>query len=231
LKRLLLAVVGAVGLALLGTAVWQVVDGDKASDHSILFIVGAVLLIFAVVADRIRRFGIGADGLEVELAEAASAAGAPQTARLLQHSDLDSFAAAYTFVHRELSDPALREVKVYLQDLLVDRAADIARTHKFQPDEVRKLFENGTPMTRVLALGLMKGDPALADFRVVHAAVDRSQTGNEQYHGLQLARARWSTFSAEQKKALLSAMDRNEHIADDPDRRRLADEIRGMDDD
>jgi hypothetical protein len=43
------------------------------------------------------------------------------------------------------------------------RVTALARQEKFEPAEVRTIFTNASPAARALALGLMKGDPALAD--------------------------------------------------------------------
>jgi hypothetical protein len=228
-NRWLTALTATVGLALLAVAVWQVAAGDKGGDHAILIVVGAVLLLLSVFAPRIKRFGLGMDGVDVELAETVTALGAPDTAEVLRRKDLTDFATAYAFVYRELSHPAQRDVRVYLLDLLVDRAADIARTHRFRAAEVHKLFHDGPPMVRVLALGLMQGDSSLVDPRAIYSAINDSRSGNEQYHGLKLAVARWSYLSQQDRDATLTAIEKNPYIADDEDRRKLADQIRALD--
>jgi hypothetical protein len=81
----------------------------------------------------------------------------PKAARILDRSDLANFAESYAFIHEELHDPRYREARVHLQDLLVERAAALARREKFDASEVRTLFKNGSPMIRVLSLGLMRG--------------------------------------------------------------------------
>ena len=53
----------------------------------------------------------------------------------------------------ELAAPDYRAARIHLQDLLVQRAAGVARREKFQEREVRKLFANGSVVMRLLALG------------------------------------------------------------------------------
>lgn len=83
---------------------------------------------------------------------------------------------------------AYRDAKVHLQDRLVERAAALAELEKFEAGEARELLKNGTPTMRVLALGLMEGDPSLADGATILSAIADSRSGNEQFHG-QIGRA------------------------------------------
>jgi hypothetical protein len=63
---------------------------------------------------------------------------------------------------------------------LVERAAAVADREKFDPSEVRTLFQNATPTMRVLALGLMQGDPSLADEATMLDAITNPRSANEQ---------------------------------------------------
>lgn len=137
--------------------------------------------------DRVERVSVSATGLELRLTRQISELGAPKTARILDRSDLASFAESYALVREELGDPAYRDAKVHLQDRLVERAAALAELEKFEAGEAREPFKNGTPTMRVLALGLMEGDPSLADGATILSAIADSRSGNEQFHGLRLA--------------------------------------------
>ncbi|HEY0537889.1 MAG TPA: hypothetical protein VGD53_05955 [Actinoallomurus sp.] len=88
---------------------------------------------------------------------------AGKTAVILERTDLAGFADSYALIHDELSDEKHKAAKVHLLDLLLERSASIAWREKFDAMEVRKLFREGTPMMWVLTLGLMAGDPSLAD--------------------------------------------------------------------
>lgn len=79
-----------------------------------------------------------------------------------------------------------------MEELLIARAAAIARKDKFDATEVRAMFARGTLGMRVLALGLMEGDPALADGPPVQEAIADPRSANEQYHGMELARKCWA---------------------------------------
>ncbi len=87
-------------------------------------------------------------------------------------------------------------VVVTAGDLLVERAAAIARREKFDASEVRTLFRNAAPTMRVLALGLTQGDPSLADGPVIVDAIANHRSANEQYQGLNLALQCWPQLTA-----------------------------------
>jgi hypothetical protein len=76
---------------------------------------------------------------------------------ILQRSRLGSFAESYALIHDELTAPDYKAARIHLQDLLVRRAAGVARQEKFEAREVRELFPMVQGM-RVLVLGLMQGD-------------------------------------------------------------------------
>jgi len=73
----------------------------------------------------------------------------------------------------------------------VERAAAVARREKFDASEVRRLFQNAAPTMRVLAIGLMQGDPSLADGPTIVEAIANSRSANEQYQGLKLTEQCW----------------------------------------
>jgi hypothetical protein len=99
---------------------------------------------------------------------------------------------------------------------------------KFDQDEVKAMFREGTPIVRVLALGLMEGDPSLIDGGILLEAVSRSLTGNEQYHALRLARDEWNRLSPAEHAALRSAIDASPHLQDGTARGELAKQIRAL---
>ena len=69
--------------------------------------------------------------------------------------------------------------------------SNAAVVEKFDQGEIKDMFMNGSPIVRVLALGLMEGDLSLIDGSVLLEAVSRPLTGNEQYHALKLVRDGW----------------------------------------
>jgi hypothetical protein len=220
--RWLISVVG-IGLLVLGAVKTVSASGDAGA--VVLIIAGALLLVSPFVIDRVERLSVTASGLELQLSQEISELGAPKTARILDRTDLPKFAESYAFIHEELGNPAYHPAKVHLQDLLVARAAAISAREKIDPAEARTLFRNGSPMMRVLALGLMQGDPSLADGATIVSAISESRSANEQYQGLKLAQLCWHTLSKADRQAIRAAIETNPYIQQDTDRRLLATEL------
>ena len=93
------------------------------------------------------------------------------------------------------------------------------------PRMVRAMFARGSLATRVLALGLMKGDPALADGPAVLAAIADPRSANEQYHGMELAKACWPRLPGSYRSLIQAAVQADARIGASTGRRALADEI------
>lgn len=197
-------------------------DVDRTSLFAVL-VAGLLLLIMPTVVDRIRTQRLGQFEVQLVRQIAGSARGAAQTLqRLGLGRELDAYATVYT----ELRGPELKDVRGMVLDRIVDRVAGAARVEKFDKDEVKAMFTEGTPVVRVLALGLMEGDPSLVDAAVLLEAVSRSSSGNEQYHALRLVRDQWSRLSPAERANLRSAIEASPQIEPGTARHRVADEIR-----
>ncbi|MFI9643744.1 hypothetical protein ACIG87_27430 [Micromonospora sp. NPDC051925] len=212
------------GLVLLGVGSWEIVQGRDGSGVVAIIAAGALLFVSPLVVDRLSEVAIGLDGVSLGLA-ADLAQIAPQAAQILGDSRLMSLADSYAIVREEFRGEENRAVRVVLQDLLVERAASLATYRKFDPSEVRRLFAEGAPVVRVLALGLMRGDPSLADAETIRAAITASRSGNEQFQGLLLAEAGWNRLSSADRSTLLAALDETQ-IKAGSDRSAIADRIR-----
>jgi hypothetical protein len=214
-----------VGLGLLVVGAVKVIAGTGATGAISLVAVGAVLAVIPFVINRVEQVSVSGTGFELRLTREISDLGAPKAAQILDRSDLGSFAESYAFIHEELRDVAYRDARVHLQDLLVERAAALARREKFDPLEVRTVFKNGSPMIRVLMLGVMEGDPSLADGSSIISAIADSRSANEQYHGLRLALLCWSKLPESERYAIQGAVAGNHHIQPGGDRQVLANEV------
>jgi hypothetical protein len=221
---------GAAGLALLAAgAVRAVVTGGQPG-IIILIISGGVLVLSPLIVDRLESVSAGATSVEVRFSQQVASAGAPKAAGLLAQTTLPALVESYALVHQELPYDTFPEARVYLQDLLVDRAAAVAQVQKLDSREVRLLFAEGSAVQRVLALGLMTGDPSLADGASIAATVASPRSGNEQYHGLRLAVACWSRLERADRLAIRGAIE--DAIASGgmagSDRRELADQVMAL---
>jgi hypothetical protein len=98
------------------------------------------------------------------------------------------------------------------------------RREKFDPAEIRALFTNGTPVMRVMVLGLMGGDPSLVDAASLAQGIARPATRTEQFQALKLAERLWERFS-EPERAMLRAATQRVPIAKNSRRAPLAEKI------
>jgi hypothetical protein len=214
-----------IGVALVAVGVVRVVTTASGAGLVAVVVVGALLLVSPFVLTRVERLSASTSGFEFQLTHDIAGMGAPRAARILEHTDLARFAESYSFIHKELEGDKYLDAKVRLQDLLVERAAALSRKEKFDATEVRALFANASPAIRVLTLGLMKGDPGLADGATVLAAIADPRSANEQYQGLELAKLCWSRLPPSYRSAIRSVIESNRDIKEGAGRRSLAQEI------
>ena len=228
MRRRATLLLGVVGLALLAAAAARVIYTSSGAGIITLLVIGAVLLISPYVIARVERLSVNARGLELPLTRELAEAGAPEAARILDRTDLGRFAQAYTVVHTELGGAQYEAARAHLHDLLNQRAAALASQEKFEPAEVRTMFANGSPAPRALALGLMKGDPSLADGATILAAIADPRSPSEQYLGLELAKLGWSRLSKSYRSAIQSVIGASTAAEPDSARRRMAAEVRAL---
>jgi hypothetical protein len=127
------------------------------------------------------------------------------TAAIIDRSDLAQLIEAYGVLREVLPDPAYTNARSYVQDVLLQRAATIAQREKFDANEIRALLANGTPIMRVMVLGLMGGDPSLADAPSLAEAIAKPATRTEQFAALQLAHRLWERFTKPEQAMIRSA--------------------------
>lgn len=202
--------VAIVGLLLLAAAAIDLTVDDAGSQIVILVVAGVALLVLPLVHDRLAAVSFGTTGFRFELSRDLAARGAGATAELVDRSGgLAAAAETYGRIHaRGLGpeDATERAIRLRLQDDLVGEASASARLHKYDADEVRRLFHDGSPVVRVLVLGLMLGDPSLASVSVLRSAIGEARTGNEQLQGLVLANRLRHRLSQNARNALTETM-------------------------
>ena len=213
------------GLALLVAAIVALfVNSDDAALIPVLA-AGFLLVLTPAVVDRLRSRRAG--HFEIHLI-GQIAANARKSAEALRRLGMDRELDAYATIYNELRGPELVVVRDEVLDRIVQRVANASVIEKFDKDEVKELFVHGSPIVRVLALGLMEGDLSLVDSSVLLDAIDRSLTGNEQYHALKLVRNGWGWLSPEERGRLLSVIDADPRIQRGPSRSALAQQIREL---
>jgi hypothetical protein len=227
-RRRATLLLGVVGLALLAAAAARVIYTSSGPGIVTLLVIGAVLLISPFVISRVERLSTNAGGYELQLTREIAELGAPNAARVLDRTDLARFAESCAVAGQELGDSRFENAQAHLQDLLVQRAAALAHQEKFEAAEVRTLFANGSPELRILAIGLMKGDPSLADGATILAAIADSRSPNEQYQGLELAKLCWPQLSRSYRSAIQSVIADGPEIRTSNDRAGIAAELRSL---
>jgi hypothetical protein len=215
--KLFSVVLGVIALVVGGVAVFFL-----RSDASAVAVVaaGVALLIIALLAERLAELSVGTKGVTLKLSQEASAAGAPSAATELEKSGLADFAAAYAVVNSELRGD-YNKARIHLQDAIVERARGVGISKKIPREEVRALFVNGSPVLRILSVGLMKGDPSGADIDLVVRSITEPLTANEQYHGLDLAKRLWTRWTKTEREYLLHRISKT-YFEAGSDRERLA---------
>jgi hypothetical protein len=224
-KQVTRLLIGVIGLGVLVVGTVKAVSASGNAGGIVLIVAGALLLVSPLIIGRIERLSVSPSGFELQLTREMSELGAPKTAQVLDRTDLAKFAESYAFIHEELSAREYHDAKVHLQDLLVERAAAISRREKMSADEIRALFKNGSPMMRVLTLGLMQGDPSLADGATIVSAIADSRSANEQFQGLRLALLCWHNLARSDRLAIHSAIKQSPYVQEGIGRKQLADQL------
>lgn len=189
-----------------------------------VFIVLGFAVLFVVVALESHRIGgvsAAPDGT-LELSFVQDLPTPPAT------SEFEKVAQTYAFVHNALgTEPDVRDVKVRLQDELVD----LARTHSFAtpvgPERIDQILASGSQAERVLVFGVLQGNLRLATRARLEEGILRSATANEQFHALRATEAAWDHLGPEDRAALTKAIEDAPHWRDDPDRVAVVERVLG----
>jgi hypothetical protein len=217
------------GGALLVTATVDLVRGTGDGAILSLAFVGLALALGPLVFPRLYRFSVGVHGFSFELSREIAELKAPRTAELVDRQGAGLAAAAYAYAaaHTVLRRDGDGAARIRLQDHFVNTAAASALVQAYDRKEVQRLFRTGPPVVRVLVLGLMRGDPSLADAETVVSAITESRSANEQYHGLLLAKDVAPRLSADERRRLTHAVESDPQIRPETDRAQLRDEVLG----
>ena len=200
-----LAVIGTG--ALLSAGVVVTLQNQSSGPLSVLIIVGGMLLLLAFFRTDLTEPSPAAKGLTLRLSRQVAALGAPALARELERTGLAELATCYAVVHAELGDDReSRRTREVLQALVVTGAAGLATSEKVDGAAVRRVLGVGSPVLRLLCVGLTRGDPSLADAGTLLSAVAESRTASEQHHGLALAEAWWPRLSGSDRSAIKAAI-------------------------
>ncbi|MBB5874464.1 hypothetical protein F4553_007898 [Allocatelliglobosispora scoriae] len=189
-------VLGLLGAGSFGAGVLAVFRTENGTGAAVLLAFGGILLVLAILGNRIEEIEFGGAKLKVRQAADLFAAAAEaeregeteEAARLRAQAQalLDAtapIASAYSEIRG--SQAASRE-RVAALERVVDQARKLAVTGRFEAAEVSRLLREGAKEQRITAIGMMQGNASLRDFEAVLAALADPASPFEQYHTLRL---------------------------------------------
>jgi len=188
--------VSVIGTALLGAGAVAVFVTSNSAGASTLVAAGAILLALALFANRLESLEGGGFKLQMRAvaaklreAERADADGDSVGAERLRRdaqvllSAMRPMAERYEQVRESLPYGWQR---TQVMRGIVEQARGMAGSGTFSGDDVARLFTSGGDGDRIMALGLMRGDPALASVDLAVKVIRRPRSSFEQYQALRV---------------------------------------------
>ncbi|MFB0619338.1 hypothetical protein [Streptomyces sp. AGS-58] len=204
----------------------------------VLLAFGGVLLVLALLGNRIESFELGGASLRLRaaaaerfaLAEESERQGDPTTAGQLRaeaQALLDAagpIAASYRSVRRSMR-PGPDRTRAMQE--IVSRARRLSEEQPFEPAEVLRWLREGSDEERVTALAMMQASRELRNFDAALATIEHSRSAFEQYLAMLLTRLMIDDLDAAQLRRLADIVksQRGLRFRRDTDRWRLSEEI------
>jgi hypothetical protein len=190
-QRLVAFGLAMLGLGLVAAGVTAVFATESDTGAAALLTVGALILLFVALGDRLEslRYGDLELGLRRKADEEASR-GDLETAKVLERAaDIVGqrrlrVARSYKTVRGSMPPGPDRTAKM---ESIIAEARNDAHALDIDDDEVLSLLWTGSEGARVWALGVLQARPELATTRAVLEAVERPDQMFDQYHALVLA--------------------------------------------
>lgn len=204
----------------------------------VLIAFGGVVLVLALLGDRIESLEFGGTKLKMRaaaaekfaLAEDSESRGDSVTAARLRaeaQALLEAagpIAAEYRTVRGSMPPGPARTMAM---ELLVTRARKLADEQPFERAEVLRWLREGTSEQRITALAMMQAKTELRDIDSVLTTIKRPRTPFEQYHALLLADIMLDDLDATNKQRLVEVVKgvRGRRFRHDTDRWLLSERI------
>lgn len=233
--RLLL---GALGAASLGVGVAALFISANGTGTGVLIAFGGVVLVLALLGDRIDSLEFGGTKLKLRaaavqkfaLADESERQGDSVTASRLRaegHALLTAagpIASEYQMVRSSMAPGAARTMAM---EQVVARARQLAVEQRFDPAQVRRWLREGNDEQRLTALAMMQAEPRLRDVDAALSAIERAHTPFEQYHALLLADRMVDDLDAHNRQRLVEIVTgvRGRRFKHDTDRWLLSEQI------
>ncbi|ROR66913.1 hypothetical protein [Agrococcus jenensis] len=242
--RAIKAVLFAFGTIALASGATAVFVSSNDAGSAALVVVGAALLAFGVLLERIVSLRAGPVELQLELvrtqAEIAAAVergDSDRAARLSERAtalvaSLSPLAAEYERV-RSLR-PGSREHPQALDERAVEAARRRAAADDVAPETIELLFDTPGAGNRLTALALIQGRPEAASLPVLERAILHAASDVEQLQALRSAEAAVGSAALDpaRRAQLIATVDEAVRIGrirgDDSDRMRIAKRIAGL---
>ncbi|QIY68885.1 hypothetical protein HEP84_06375 [Streptomyces sp. RLB1-33] len=229
---------GLLGAASFGTGVFAVFVTQNGTGTGVLLAFGGVLLVLALLGDRIESFELGGATLRLRaaaaerfaLAEESERQGDTTTADRLRaeaQALLDAagpIAADYQTVRGSMRPSPAR---TRAMEEVVSRARRLSEEQQFEPAEVLRWLQEGSDEERVTALAMMQASRELRNFEAALTAIEHPRSPFEQYHAMLLTAQMIDDLDATQLRQLTEAIrsQRGPRLRRDTDRWRLSEDI------
>jgi len=182
------------GISLLATGAVAVFVTTNSVGSSALIAAGTVVIVLALFANQLEsiegggvKIQLGAVASKLEEARLADAAGDTEEAAKLRaeaqllFSAIEPIAAKYEEIRE--SSPYGRERTEKMSDL-VQQARQMAKLGFVNTEAIEQLFNSDQDGNRIMALGLMRGEPKYANTNIVVKVIRRPRSSFEQYQAL-----------------------------------------------
>jgi hypothetical protein len=228
---------GLLGVGSFGTGVLAVFVTQNGTGTGVLLAFGGVLLVLALLGNRVESFEIGGAKLKLRaaaaerfvLAEESERRGDTVTADRLRAEAqvlLDAagpIAARYQSV-RSSMPPGPERTRA--MEEAVAAARSLAAEQQFEPAQVLRWLQEGSDEERVTALALMQARRELRNFDAALATIEHSRSPFEQYHALLLITQMVDSLDGPQLQRLTEVIRSQQgSLHHDADRRRLSEDI------
>ncbi|HET9254693.1 MAG TPA: hypothetical protein VFO16_05770 [Pseudonocardiaceae bacterium] len=184
------------GISLLATGAVAVFVTTNSVGASALIAAGTVVIALALFANQLESVEGGGVKLQLRAVESkleearlADAAGDIENAARLRteaqllFSAIEPIASKYEEIRE--SSPYSRERTEKMSDL-VRQARQMANLGFVSPEAIEQLFDSDQDGNRIVALGLMRGEPRYANANIAVKAIRRPRSGFEQYQALRI---------------------------------------------
>jgi hypothetical protein len=201
------------GAGSFGTGVLAVFVTDNGTGTGVLLAFGGVLLVLALLGNRIESLEVGGAALRLRAAAAerfALAEESEQRGNAVVADQLRAEAQALL----EAAGPIAADYRSVRGSMIpgqertramgevIDRARRLAADRQFEPDQVLRWLREGSDEERITALAMMQARWELRDFDAVLATIEHSHSPFEQYHAMRLIKEMIDDLDAAQLRRL-----------------------------